>query len=293
MKKRMIFFFLALIMLLGLFGCQLSVEDQIAKSLLKWQQIETMDVEVELVLELEIPGETVTMNTNIDIAFDNGRQKSMTGATITMLQMTQSMKTYVEMLENGEMMAATDYGGGWVEQEMPEQPMGIIQGYDAKESVDLYLDNIKSFEDAGMEELNGKKARKITGTLTGDSLKSAMRLSMGAMGNTIGNITDDGLPEELQDVPITLWIDPQSHYVIKMDTDIKDLFSSIIHNMLQGAVELGIEINFSACSMTTTVNTINSDAFDFDRIQKPSVDGGKAALQDVVWGFHPRAASFF
>ncbi|MGI6176289.1 MAG: hypothetical protein ACOYJC_09100 [Christensenellales bacterium] len=272
MKKRMMTVALAVLMLLSFAGCQLSVEDQLIRSLLKWQQIETMDTEVECYMEIEIMDEKIALNMDMDIAFDSGQQKSMTEVTLAIPQMTQSMKAYSEQLKDGKIVSFTDAGNGWAEQEITEQHEGLVPDSNIKKNIGLYLENIKSFEDAGMEELNGKKARKITGTLAEDNLKSMLELSMGPLEDMIGDITGDQLFEGLQSVPMVLWIDPQSHYIIKLDLDIKDTVSTLMQNMLQDVIGMGVQIDFGVCYTTMTVNTINSDAFDFNRIQKPNVD---------------------
>ena len=121
--------------------------------------------------------------------------------------------------------------------------------------MDLYLDNITDVTSGGQEEINGAKATKITGVITGDAMEDAIAgsgLTASAQSMGISEEMMADLYEVLGDLPVGLWIDAEG-YVLKFELDMTEMMQKVMNESMKamGASEedLLVEIEKTAITM--------------------------------------------
>lgn len=112
--------------------------------------------------------------------------------------------------------------------------MDELDQYNAEENMDLFLENITSFSAAGEEDINGTKATKITGVITGDAMQEAIE-SSGAMNSVeslgVSEEEVEAMYADLGDLPISLWIDADG-YVLKYEMDMTAMMQSVVEKAM-------------------------------------------------------------
>ena len=133
--------------------------------------------------------------------------------------------------------------------------LGELSQYNAEENMDLYLDNITDVTSDGQEEINGAKATKITGVITGDAMEEAIAgsgLTASAQSMGISEEMMADLYDELGDLPVSLWIDAEG-YVLKYELDMTEMMQKVMNESMKamGASEedLLVEIEKTAITM--------------------------------------------
>lgn len=178
---------------------------------------------------------------------------------------TNQMTMYADTAEDGTCTIYTTDGTSWQSQEVE---LGQIEQYDAASNMTGYMQDSYSFQDAGTEQVDGKDARKYTGTIKGDDLKDAV-MSTGALDSLSSLGMDAGQLETmftgLGDLPITLWIDEAELYPVKYDMDMTGLMNKLMANAIEamGDEAEGVEMEFGKLHVTMTCSDYNAaDEFE-------------------------------
>ena len=133
--------------------------------------------------------------------------------------------------------------------------MGELSQYNAEENLDLYLDNITETTAGREEKIDGTKTTKISGVITGDAMEEAIDgsgLTASAQSLGISEEMMAAMYEELDDLPISLWIDGEG-YVRKYEMDMTEMMQKIMAESMKamGASEedLPVKIEKTVISM--------------------------------------------
>ena len=146
---------------------------------------------------------------------------------------TSNMTMYADTAEDGTCTLYISDGTNWQAQEVE---LTQIEQYDAASNMTGYMQDSYEFQDAGTEQIDGKNARKYTGTLKGDDLKETV-MSTGALDslNSLGMDTTqvESMFNDLGDLPINLWIDETDLVPVKYEMDMTSLMSKLMANQLE------------------------------------------------------------
>ena len=173
---------------------------------------------------------------------------------------TSNMTMYADTAEDGTCTLYISDGTNWQAQEVE---LTQIEQYDAASNMTGYMQDSYEFQDAGTEQIDGKNARKYTGTLKGDDLKETV-MSTGALDslNSLGMDTTqvESMFNDLGDLPINLWIDETDLVPVKYEMDMTSLMSKLMANMIEamGAEAEGVSMEFNKLHVVMTCSDYNS-----------------------------------
>jgi len=223
---------------------------------------------MEMDMDMEANGEkqSVQSVTNYDmdciydplkIKIDMSMDMGQTGST--------SMQMYAQEKDGKYTLYISD-GTQWQSQSVQLEDLGR---YDAAASMEEYLNENYNFEVAGTEQVDGKNAYKLTGKITGDDMKDTM-LSSGALDSlntlNIDSSQIDSLIDGLGDIPVIIWVDEQSSYVLKYDMDMSEVMSTLLPKLIESMGEQaeGLTMNISKLKMEMTCS-------DYDAVEDFSI----------------------
>ena len=173
---------------------------------------------------------------------------------------TSNMTMYADTAEDGTCTLYISDGTNWQAQEVE---LTQIEQYDAASNMTGYMQDSYEFQDAGTEQIDGKNARKYTGTLKGDDLKETV-MSTGALDslNSLGMDTTqvESMFNDLGDLPINLWIDETDLVPVKYEMDMTSLMSKLMANTLEamGSEAEGVSMEFNKLLVVMTCSDYNS-----------------------------------
>ena len=173
---------------------------------------------------------------------------------------TSNMTMYADTAEDGTCTLYISDGTNWQAQEVE---LTQIEQYDAASNMTGYMQDSYEFQDAGTEQIDGKNARKYTGTLKGDDLKETV-MSTGALDslNSLGMDTTqvESMFNDLGDLPINLWIDETDLVPVKYEMDMTSLMSKLMANTLEamGSEAEGVSMEFNKLHVVMTCSDYNS-----------------------------------
>lgn len=256
--------------------------DALAAAQEKMQDISSMDAKMVLEMDMEAgaEGQSQTMESvtkvdmtcfydpikiKMDIEVDAGEN----GTTAT--------TSYVEQGKDGSLTMYADSGSEWIAQTVS---MDDIAQYDAADNMKMYLDEDYNFEKAGTEQVEGADAYKYTGSITGEDMKEAI-LGSGALDSLSSLGFDasamDGMMDDVDGMPITLWIDAESLYPVKYEMDMTSVMDSLMASLLKamGDQAEGVTMSIPKMKLEMTCSNYN-EAEDF-KIPKEAKKANKAA----------------
>ncbi len=173
---------------------------------------------------------------------------------------TSNMTMYADTAEDGTCTLYISDGTNWQAQEVE---LTQIEQYDAASNMTGYMQDSYEFQDAGTEQIDGKNARKYTGTIKGDDLKETV-MSTGALDslNSLGMDTTqvESMFNDLGDLPINLWIDETDLVPVKYEMDMTSLMSKLMANTLEamGSEAEGVSMEFNKLHVVMTCSDYNS-----------------------------------
>lgn len=174
---------------------------------------------------------------------------------------TTSTTMYAETDDNGTCTMYMTDGTNWQSQEID---LNDLTQYNASSNMSEYMQESYQYESAGTEEVNGVKAYKLTGKVTGDNIKDAM-LSSGAL-NSLSSLGIDSTQAEsmmdgISDIPITLWIDADSQFPVKYEIEMTDAMNTLMSNIMKSVEGAeGASINITKMNMSMTCSDYNKAA---------------------------------
>ena len=215
--------------------------------------VESMAAEMTMEMDMDMNGEPMETTTVASIRSQQNPLRMAMDMSMVMSDGTKidQMQMYA-LEEDGHLKTYMSTADLWYAETME---MGELSQYNAEENLDLYLDNITEITAGREEEIDGTKTTKISGVITGDAMEEAIAgsgLTASAQSLGISEEMMAAMYEELDDLPISLWIDGEG-YVRKYEMDMTEMMQKIMAESMKamGASEedLPVKIEKTVISM--------------------------------------------
>lgn len=239
--------------------------DIYAAAVEKMKDISSMNANmlVEMDLKIEAEGETQTMSTTtaMDMSCTYNPTVLKADATIDAGDGNKiDTSIYAEMSEDGTYTLYSTNGTTWQAQSIDAAD---VAQYDAASNMTGYMQESYNFQDAGTEQIDGKDARKYTGTITGDDMRQTL-MSTGAL-NSLSNLGVDSsqldtMLKDLGELPITLWIDEAEMYPVKYEMDMTSMMNSLMSGLLESMEADTSEFSFEYTKLSVVMNCSDFNA---------------------------------
>ncbi len=231
-------------------------------------QIKNMDSVTNIEMEMTTSGLSMTIKSEQNMSVFSDPYKAKVDMNMDMAGLG-NIETQVYLGEVDSKFYAFTNLDGWAAEELDDSMISKMkEQYSSDAGFDVYLSNVDSFKVVGTEEINGKEATKLEGTITGQSLKDFVEKT-GAMDNLDMSEVPANLFDELEDLNIAIWIDNENKIPVKMTADMAGMMQSIMSNIYESG-ELESEelsqlgnITISKCLLEMTYKNVNS-ATDFE-----------------------------
>lgn len=161
-----------------------------------------------------------------------------------------------------------------------------LNQYNARESLDIYVDAAESFKETETEKINEKNATKYEGVITGDAVNKVIQES-GVMEQFASMGIDESMVETISnisaDIPLTLWITEKDEEIVQYRIDLTDYITEFMKAAMKDQ-GVGSEDMF-ALDITSMVETITVTGYDnVSEIQIPDEALNAPALDDYSDG---------
>ena len=215
--------------------------------------VESMAAEMTMEMDMDMNGEPMETTTVASIRSQQNPLRMAMDMSMVMSDGTEidQMQMYA-LEEGGHLKTYMSTADLWYAETME---MGELSQYNAEENLDLYLGNITEITAGRTEEIDGTKTTKISGVITGDAMEEAIDgsgLTASAQSLGISEEMMAAMYEELDDLPISLWIDGEG-YVRKYEMDMTEMMQKIMAESMKamGASEedLPVKIEKTVISM--------------------------------------------
>ena len=223
---------------------------------------ESMEATMVMEMDMSAMGQSVQTDTTMDMVCFNDPMKMKADMTMDMGALgSVSMSIFAQADGDTYNMYLYD-GNTWTSQ---TAAVNALEQYDAQQSVNLYLDSGAEYISVGTEEINGVTTDKYTGVIRGDAMEEVLKAS-GATTNlesSLGGMVDvSELYSGLGDMPITVWIDPESGYPVRYFMDMTDVMQSMMSKAMSG-IEGGDTLTIDKVEVTMDCSNYNN-ATDFE-----------------------------
>ena len=231
--------------------------EKIQAALEKINAIQSMDATMFMEMDMSAMGQSIETDTTMNMSCFNDPMKLKANMTVSMGELgAVSMSVYAQ--QDGEQCSTYLYDGtSWTVQTME---IDDLQQYDAQQSMDLYLESGVDYAYEGTEEINGMTTDKYSGVIRGDAMEEVMKAS-GATSNlesSLGSSVDlSDLYSDMEDMPITVWIDQETGYPVRYYMDMTDVMQAMMTKMFS---------SMGAGSITIGKMQITMDCFNFDNV---------------------------
>ncbi|MBQ9091044.1 MAG: hypothetical protein IJY52_02095 [Anaerotignum sp.] len=221
--------------------------------------VESMAGEMTMEMDMGMNGETIETTTLASIRSQRDPLKMAMEMSMVMSDGTKvdQMQMYA-VEEDGHLRTYMSTADTWYVETLE---LGELSQYNAEENMDLYLDHITNFKSGGQEDINGTKATKISGVITGDAMEEAIAgsgLTASAQSMGISEEMMASMYDELGDLPISLWIDAEG-YVLKYEMDMTEMMQKIMNESMKamGASEEDLLVKIEKTAITMVCSDFN------------------------------------
>ena len=235
--KKITILFMSFLLVVGLTACnsgsKLTNEELLKKANELGETLESATIQMVMKMEMGIMGQTVNMDMDMTMDVLVKAQKSKGVVKIKMIgagmNESEEFTMYTENTDEGYIVYG-NVGGEWIKE--------ITDVASIDTNVQLGLNNqiINAFKDAKRSEttFEGFKAYKLDGELPWSTFVEA--------ANMMGEASDLGFNDFLgmdgnTKVPLSLYIDKKTNYMIGMTTDISDIVKAMITEQTDAQVD--------------------------------------------------------
>lgn len=196
--------------------------------------------------------QSMDMSVVLDCDSDKATGSSRIEGRVSAMGFEENVLAYTETVD-GKALTYTSSDGGatWTLQDRSDGSDNAVLS-DPTASVDLWMKHAKNFEKTGTERVNGFDTTVYAGKLSGEYVKDAAGMTgVGAL--------DEAMLNDLDDLPITFWIDNDSGRVVRIVLDMQDMMKTLFENVMQESmgelpesIELSIEVGKASvtCDMS-------------------------------------------
>ena len=252
-------------------------EDALTRAQTAYESVKSMHYTIDMDMAFSAEGESIEMKTAAEA--DCIVEPMTMGMDMNMDMMgflNMDIKMY--LVQDGDsytMYTGMDDGDGnisWSKETLDD--LGDIAQYNGKESMKIYLENGSSFTEAGTEEVAGVTATRYDGVITQDSLNAVMEAS-GVLEQyeALGLEGMEDLLSDMGDLPVSIWIDPDTDLPVKYEMDMTAMMQSMISKMLAEEGE-GEDTDFTVdkCSIVMICTDIDAIEIPEEALNAASAD---------------------
>ena len=247
-------------------GGRSSPEDALTRAQAAFADVKSMHYTIDMDMGFSADGESMEMNTTAEA--DCIVDPIMMDMDMTMDMMglfDMDLKMYV--VQDGSsytMYTGMDNGDGtmsWSKDTLDD--LGDIAQYNGKASMDIYLENGSNFKEIGAEDVDGVSAVRYDGVISQDSLKSVMDTS-GVLEQyeSLGLEGMEDLLDEMGDLPVSIWLDPDSDLPVKYEMDMTQMMQNMMNKLLaedEATADVGFTVDKCVISMVCSdYNTVSN-----------------------------------
>lgn len=232
----------------------------------KLNELKSLSFAMTMAMNMSMADQTLETTTTSTMDCINEPLKVKAEMVTDMGEMgSMTIDMYIGMEGEAAMMYMTMDGTNWMKQEIVDA--GMLEQYDAAESMDVYLTSMSDFKDAGSEDINGVAAQRYDGVISEEYLNEVLTDS-GALDQVAQyGLTQEDLAAIYQDLgslPASLWVDPESGLPVRYEMDMTEMMTKLMENLvaqLGAGEDAGIKVD----QMKITMDLSNFDAVaDFD-----------------------------
>lgn len=257
-----------------------STEDVMKAAQDALNEVSSMRYDMVMDMNLSAGGQTVESKTTGQIAY-NADPLAME------MQMTVDMGAQgkVDMLmyagqEGDDLVMYMSDGANWGKQTLTDAAQ--LEQYNAQDSMEIYLENIDSFQEAGTEQVNGSDAVKYEGVIANDALNDVMAASgmeeqlaqYGLSGEEAAAIYQD-----LGDLPVAIWIDAESNLPVKYEMDMTAMMQTIMTKMFENMDMAAEDVDLTVDNMF-----ISMTLYDFNNVGEIQIPEEAKAAPEMDLG---------
>ncbi len=254
-------------------GCgKLTAEEIIEKFAESSASVDNCEATMKMNMTMESAGESfsITMDSTMQMVM-NPDIEAKVAMNMDMGEMgAYDMETYIVKEEDAyyTYVKASDM---WMKQEIPSEELeSQLSTYKDQVDYSVYTDNMQNFKLEGEELVGEKETYKISGVITGESLKAVMEKS-GVSDYAVADT--EGIDySQLGDLKITLWVEKKTFVPVKIYMDMADMMA----NMLASSEETA-EIKMPVCDME-----VEYVSFDVKEIVLPEEAKNATNMEDTV-----------
>lgn len=218
---------------------------------------------------------TIVMDIAMDMSMGEKKQEMNVKTTMDMNYFAKPMKAQIKIAAtavadqevpeqtvylveaDGVYNLYTQIGEGWSSQTLPTE---TITQYDPQANLQMYLDNASSFKSQGADTIDGVKAKKYTGVITGESMEKVVDASgvLDSFSVMTQGIDMSAMFKNMADLPITFWID-EAGYPIRYEMDMKDVLKAMFETIMEqlGDEAEGVKAEVSKAVITIDISNYN------------------------------------
>lgn len=240
------------VLMLGLASCGSKDDgkdpaETLGAAVAKLSEAKSVDVKSKMDMEMSMMDQTIAMSMDMDMSVFNDPVKLCmesdinvpgTGATKMSIYVQPDGDQYIMYLNAGD--------GNWVSQKMAAGDLDEVAELNAQNDIELYT---KHMEDLTVKEEDGKT--RFDGVIKGAAIEEAVKAS-GALEN-MGTAEVDpemlkGMFEDMEGLPISVWVDPESGYPVRYSMDMTGVMSGMMDKIMSsvgGDAASGLKLNVS------------------------------------------------
>lgn len=242
---------------------------------LSQESLESMSASVTAQVDMEVQAgdqsQSVETTTAMDLVYFSDPLKLRAETSMDMGDLGSFTATIYAQQEDNAYTMYTDVGGQWFRESASAE---LLEQYNASSELNTYLNSTEEWTFQQEEEVDGVTVLKYSGTVTGTQVSALMEESgvldsLGTM-QQLGVSTENlqGMTQNLGDMTIQMWIDPEICYPVRYEVDMTDVCNTLMDNVLQtlegmGQNMDGVSIHYPQVQVIMTCSDFNSAA-DFD-----------------------------
>lgn len=255
--KKLTALLLSGVMMLGLASCgpkEKTPGEVLGEAVTKLSKVKNVEAKSTMEMEMSLMGETMNMDMDMDIVSFNDPVKARCDVDMKVAGQGTGKITYYIQQDGDKYTMYFNDGQQWNSQVME---LGDMSQFDAQQNIDLYT---KHMENLTVTEEDGKN--RFDGVIKGSAIEEVVKAS-GALDNVGAGMDAEmlkGMFEGVGDLPISVWVDPESGYPVRYYMDMSGIMSGMMEKMMSsmGSEASGLDLKIS--KMAIAVEYSNFDA---------------------------------
>ena len=239
------------VLMLGLASCGSKDDSKdpaeaLGAAVAKLSEAKSMDVKSKMEMEMSMMDQTIAVSMDMDMSVFNDPMKLRMESDINVPGAGASkMSIYVQPDGDQYIMYLNAGDGNWVSQKMAAGDLDDVAQLNAQNDIELYT---KNMENLTVKEEDGKT--RYDGVIKGAAIEEAVKAS-GALDNMGTDVDPEmlkGMFEDMEGLPISVWVDPESGYPVRYSMDMTGVMSGMMEKIMSsvgGDAASGMKLNVS------------------------------------------------